>query len=120
MSTLTGGESVLLTIIMFRRNTMKVGEMELKFLHTPGHIRNVYFGEISYLAETPFSTVHRKNSFQVSSLQQFRLNKKQVYTLPDDTIVLLDMTGYDRLKKEQSFCIKYICPKGKINMSLKS
>ena len=94
MSTLTGGESVSLSVDHYVSDgdTMKVGEMELKFLHTPGHTPGgmcILVGNILFSGDTLFQQSIGRTDFQGSSFAAIQDSiRSKLYTLPDDTIVL--------------------------------
>ncbi|MDD4563903.1 MAG: MBL fold metallo-hydrolase [Eubacteriales bacterium] len=94
MSLLTGGESISLDVDLYVSDgdTMKVGDMELIFLHTPGHtpggmcivVENVVFSGDTLFQQSIGRTDLHGSSF--AAIKESIINK--LYTLPDDTIVL--------------------------------
>ena len=74
------------------RETMKVGEMELTFLHTPGHTpggMSIYVDKHIFSGDTLFCRSIGRSDFWGGD-QRTLLNsiKDKLYLFPDDTIVL--------------------------------
>lgn len=94
MSSMTGGESLSLAVDIYvsDEETMKVGDMELKFLHTPGHTPGgmcILVDNVVFSGDTLFQQSIGRTDFHGSSFAAIKdsINNK-LYTLPDDTIVL--------------------------------
>lgn len=107
MSSLTGGEPLSLDVDLYVSDddTMKVGDMNLEFLHTPGHtpggmcivVENVVFSGDTLFQQSIGRTDLNNGSF--AAIKESIENK--LYTLPDDTIVLPGHMGQTTIGYEK-------------------
>lgn len=94
MSIMTGGTPIALAANHYVTDgeTLEVGNMTLKFLHTPGHTPGgmcIVVGNVVFSGDTLFQQSIGRTDFPGSSYAAIKdsiLNK--LYTLPDDTTVL--------------------------------
>ncbi len=107
MSIYTDGTPISLDadIYVSDGETMKVGELELKFLHTPGHTPGgmcILAGDVVFSGDTLFLQSIGRTDFPGSSFAAIVESiKNKLYTLPDDTTVLTGhmgatMIGYEK------------------------
>lgn len=72
--------------------TMKVGNMELKFLHTPGHTPGgmcIAVEDVVFSGDTLFEQSIGRTDFPGSSYEAIKASiQNKLYTLPDETTVL--------------------------------
>lgn len=72
--------------------TMKVGDLELKFLHTPGHTPGgicILVENVVFSGDTLFEQSIGRTDFPGSSYQAIvKSIREKLFTLPDDTVVL--------------------------------
>lgn len=72
--------------------TMKVGELELKFLHTPGHTPGgmcILVEDVLFSGDTLFEQSIGRTDFPGSSYQDIvKSIREKLFALPDDTKVL--------------------------------
>ncbi|HVI39165.1 MAG TPA: MBL fold metallo-hydrolase [Anaerovoracaceae bacterium] len=72
--------------------TMKVGNMELKFLHTPGHTPGgmcITVGDVVFSGDTLFEQSIGRTDFPGSSYDAIIASiRNKLFALPDDTTVL--------------------------------
>ena len=72
--------------------TMKIGNMELKFLHTPGHTpggMSIATGDVVFSGDTLFEQSIGRTDFPGSSYSAIvKSIKEKLFTLPDETTVL--------------------------------
>ena len=94
MSILTGGTPIALVAdhYVIDGETMKVGNMELKFLHTPGHTPGgmcIVVGDAVFSGDTLFQQSIGRTDFPGSSYAAIKDSiENKLYKLPDDTNVL--------------------------------
>lgn len=94
MSKMTGGVAVSLKADLYVTDgqTLKVGDMELKFLHTPGHTPGgmcILVGDAVFSGDTLFLQSIGRTDFPGSSYAAIKESiEKKLFTLPDDTTVL--------------------------------
>lgn len=94
MSTLVYGYPVAFTADRYVADgeTMKVGELELKFLHTPGHTPGgmcILAGDVLFSGDTLFHQSIGRTDFPGSSYQDIvKSITQKLFTLPDDTKVM--------------------------------
>jgi glyoxylase-like metal-dependent hydrolase (beta-lactamase superfamily II) len=73
-------------------DTMKVGELELKFLHTPGHTPGgmcILAEDVLFSGDTLFEQSIGRTDFPGSSYQDIvKSIREKLFVLPDDTTVL--------------------------------
>ena len=88
-------------------DTLQVGNMELKFLHTPGHSPGgmcIVTGNVVFSGDTLFCASIGRTDFRGGSYSQL---KESVYTkmfvLPDDTHVLPGHMGQTNIGHEKRF-----------------
>ena len=93
MSTMMGG-AVTLTpdITVNDGDTLQVGNMELKFLHTPGHSPGgmcIVTGNVVFSGDTLFCASIGRTDFPGCSFNDLaEAIRTKLYVLPDDTQVL--------------------------------
>ena len=88
-------------------DVLKVGNMELKILHTPGHTLggiSILVGNVLFSGDTLFADSIGRTDFKGGSYPQL---KESVYTklfvLPDDTHVLPGHMGQTNIGHEKKF-----------------
>lgn len=107
----TSGERVKLDadIYVNDNETLKVGNLELKFLTTPGHTPGgmcIYMPNegILFSGDTLFAQSVGRTDFPRSSFEQLsRSIKEKLYTLPDDTIVYPGHMGKTSIALEKEY-----------------
>lgn len=94
MSLLTCGTPIALAMDHYVTDgeLLKVGNMELKFLHTPGHTPGgmcIVSGNVVFSGDTLFQQSIGRTDFPGSSYSAIKESiEKKLYTLPDNTTVL--------------------------------
>jgi glyoxylase-like metal-dependent hydrolase (beta-lactamase superfamily II) len=86
-------------------DTMKVGNMELLFLYTPGHTKGgmciLTEGHL-FSGDTLFRYSIGRTDFYGGSWPQLEKSiKNKLYTLPDDTVVLPGHMGFTTIGDEK-------------------
>lgn len=93
MSRMTGGVGLSLNADLYVTDgqTLKVGDMELKFLHTPGHTPGgmcILVGAVVFSGDTLFLQSIGRTDFPGSSYAAIAESiEKKLFTLPNDTDV---------------------------------
>lgn len=87
-------------------DTLKVGDVELKFFHTPGHTVGgmciyVEADKDLYSGDTLFQQSIGRTDFPGGSFKQITDSIKRLYTLPDDTRVLPGHMGITSIAYEK-------------------
>ena len=88
------GEEMIENADVFVRDneTLKIGDMELKFIHTPGHSKGgmcILVDDICFSGDTLFrASVGRSDLYGGDWNTLAKSIKERLFTLPDDTIVL--------------------------------
>lgn len=84
---------------------LKIGEMELKFIHTPGHSPGgmcIYVDNILFSGDTLFASSIGRTDFEGASFEEIKKSiHEKIFILPDDTQVLpghmgLTTIGYEK------------------------
>ena len=85
--------------------TLKIGDMELKFIHTPGHTPGgmcILVGDVLFSGDTLFEQSIGRTDFPGSSYTDIvKSIKEKLFALPDDTKVMpghmgLTTIGYEK------------------------
>ena len=87
--------------------TLKVGDMELKFIHTPGHSKGgmcILMDEVCFSGDTLFrASVGRSDLYGGSWDVLLKSIKERLFTLPDDTLVLPGHMGETTIGFEKRY-----------------
>ena len=88
-------------------DTMKIGDMELKFIHTPGHSPGgmcILVEDVLFSGDTLFrASVGRSDLYGGDWGTLLRSIKNKLYTLPEDTIVLPGHMGETTIGYEKRY-----------------
>jgi len=95
-------------------DTVKVGNIELKFIHTPGHTKGgmcIYSEGILFSGDTLFQYSIGRTDFPGGSFMEIKQSiQEKLFKLPDNTLVLpghMDTTTIAEEKKNNPFvCIR--------------
>ncbi len=87
-------------------DTMKIGNMELLFMHTPGHTKGgmcILVGNHVFTGDTLFRYSIGRTDFYGGSWSQLEKSiKEKLYTLPDETVVLPGHMGFSKIGDEKA------------------
>ena len=103
------GKSITFTpdIYVEDMDVLKVGNMEILVIHTPGHTPGgicLLIGNILFSGDTLFADSIGRTDFKNGSFPQLEKSiKSKLYTLPDDTHVLPGHMGQTSIGHEKKF-----------------
>ena len=87
--------------------TMKIGDMELKFLFTPGHTpggMSILLENVVFCGDTLFQQSIGRTDFPGGSFEVLADSiRNRLYTLPEDTIVLPGHMGQTTIGAEKAY-----------------
>ncbi len=86
-------------------DTMKIGDTELLFLHTPGHTKggmSIVADNHVFTGDTLFRYSVGRTDFYGGSWSQLEKSiREKLYTLPDETVVLPGHMGFSKIGDEK-------------------
>ena len=101
------GESIMLTadIWVHEGDTLKVGDIELRFMHTPGHTPGgicIFTGDVLFSGDTLFCRSIGRTDFPGGSYEQIKKAiHNKLFVLPDDTKVYPGHMGPTTIGEEK-------------------
>ena len=88
-------------------DTLKIGDMELSFLHTPGHSPGgmcILTGDVCFCGDTLFRGSVGRTDFYGGSMEELASSiREKLYSLPDDTLVLPGHMGSTTIGNEKRY-----------------
>ncbi|MBQ9931832.1 MAG: MBL fold metallo-hydrolase [Firmicutes bacterium] len=86
-------------------DTLQVGDLELKFIHTPGHTPGgmcIYVGDTLFSGDTLFARSVGRTDFPLGSMTQLTASiREKLFLLPDDTKVYPGHMGATTIENEK-------------------
>ena len=99
--------SIKADILVNEGDTLKVGDMELGFIHTPGHSAGgmcIMMGDVCFSGDTLFQgSVGRSDLYGGDWDTLMNSIKEKLYVLPDDTLVLPGHMGKTSIGYEKKY-----------------